>query len=78
MNESSCVFEIIFNTINNSNNRLSVKSLCKIAGVSRSGFYAWVKAAPVRELQEQHDRADFDVILTAYKMHGYSNGAQGI
>lgn len=78
MNDSSCVFEIIFNTINNSHNQLSVKSLCEIAGVSRSGYYAWVKAAPVRELQELQDQADFDLILTAYKMHGYSKGARGI
>ena len=78
MNDSSCVFEIIFNTINDSNNRLSVKSLCEIAGVSRSGYYAWVKAAPTRELQELRDQADFDLILSAYKMHGYSKGARGI
>ena len=78
MNDSSCVFEIIFNTVSNSNNKLSVKSLCEIAGVSRSGYYAWVKAAPAREQQELQDQADFDLILTAYKMHGYSKGARGI
>lgn len=49
-----------------------------MAGVSRSGYYAWIKAAPVRELQELQDQADFDLILTAYKMHGYSKGARGI
>jgi hypothetical protein len=42
MNESSCVFEIIDRTIKSSENRLSVKELCKTAGVSRSGCYAWV------------------------------------
>lgn len=78
MNDSSCVFEIIFNTVQQSNNELSISALCSIAGVSRSGYYAWVKAAPTRELQEQHDHDDFDLILTAYKMHGYSKGAQGI
>lgn len=78
MNQSSCVFEIIFNTVHESNNKLSVKNLCDIAGVSRSGYYAWVNAAPSRALQEEKDRADFDLILTAYKMHGYSKGAKGI
>ena len=78
MNDSSCVFEIIFNTVSSSNNKLSVKSLCEIAGVSRSGYYAWIKAAPTREQQELQDQADFDLILTAYKMHGYSKGARGI
>lgn len=78
MNDSSCVFEIIYNTIQLSNNALSVKELCSIAGVSRSGYYAWVKAAPIRKLQEQKDREDFNLILLAYKMHGYTKGARGI
>ena len=78
MNDSSCVFEIIYNTIQLSNNSLSVKELCSIANVSRSGYYAWVKAAPTRELQEQKDHEDFDLILFAYKMHGYTKGAKGI
>ncbi len=78
MNDSSCVFEIIYNTIQLSNNSLSVKELCSIANVSRSGYYAWVKAALTRELQEQKDHEDFDLILVAYKMHGYTKGARGI
>ena len=63
MNESSCVFEIIDKTVKDSNNRLSVKELCKTAGVSRSGYYAWRKAGPVRESAEEQDRRDFDLIL---------------
>ena len=53
MNESSSVFEVIDKTVKASNNRLSVKELCKTAGVSRSGYYAWIKAAPVREAAEE-------------------------
>ena len=78
MNDASCMFEIIYNTLQQSDNSLSVKELCSIAGVSRSGYYAWVKAAPVREQQELQDRKDFDLILIAFKMHGYSKGARGI
>ena len=78
MNESSCIFEIIHNTLQQPGNALSVSSLCATAGVSRSGYYAWVKAAPVREQQERRDQADFDLILAAYRMHGYSKGAKGI
>ena len=59
-------------------NKLSVKELCAIAGVSRSGYYAWLKVAPEREKREQQDRNDFDLILSAYKMHGYAKGAKGI
>lgn len=78
MNDSSCVFEVIRSTIEQSNNALSVASLCAIAGVSRSGYYAWLKAAPTRLLREQQDREDFEIILAAYKMHGYTKGAKGI
>lgn len=49
-----------------------------MAGVSRSGYYAWLNAAPARAQREQQDRGDFEQILTAYKMHGYSKGAKGI
>lgn len=77
MHDSSCVFEIIQQT-QLSSNTFSVKELCQISGVSRSGYYAWLKAAPIREKQEQQDREDFDLILTAYKMHGYTKGAKGI
>ena len=78
MNDSSWVFEIIYNTMQQSHNTLSVKTLCEMAGVSRSGYYAWVKAAPARALKEQQDHDDFDLILAAYKMHGYTKGAKGI
>lgn len=57
---------------------MSVKTLCKMAGVSRSGYYAWVKAAPARKIKEHKDHDDFDLILDAYKMHGYTKGAKGI
>ena len=78
MNHSSCIFEIIHSTLQSSDNKLSVKELCSLAGVSRSGYYARKNAASSRELKEQKDRDDFELILTAYKMHGYSKGARGI
>ena len=78
MNDSSCAFEIIYSTMKQAQNKLSVKELCTIAGASRSGYYAWLKAASEREKREQQDRNDFDLILSAYKMHGYAKGAKGI
>lgn len=78
MNDSSCIFEIIYNTLLQSHNTMSVKTLCEMAGVSCSGYYAWLKAAPSRALREQQDRADFELILAAFKTHGYSKGAKGI
>lgn len=78
MNESSFVFEVIDQTIAAGEPPLCVSELCRIAGVSRSGYYAWVKAAPIRERREAADRRAFDQILGAYKMHGYTKGARGI
>lgn len=78
MNHSSCVFEIIEQTMKNSENQLSVSALCQMAGVSRSGYYAWLKAAPHRQAQEEQDRKDFELILAAFKRRGYQKGARSI
>lgn len=78
MNESSTVFEIIYSTLSNSENKLSIKELCSIAGVSRSGYYSWLKASAHRKEQEYNDRKDFELIIAAYKHRGYSKGAKGI
>ena len=57
---------------------LSVLTLCELAGVSRSGYYAWINAEPRREARENSDRRDFELILRAYKFRGYAKGARGI
>lgn len=71
-------FEIIHETINKSNNKLSVSMLCEIAGVSRSGYYNWVNSKENRLQKEKQDRADFELILFAYNHRGYDKGAQSI
>lgn len=71
-------FEIISNTVNQGNNLLSVSLLCELAGVSRSGYYAWVEAAPYRQKLEEKDKADFEHILEAFKHRGYAKGARSI
>ena len=78
METSENKFEIIHETISKANNTLSVKMLCEIAGVSRSGYYNWVDSAEKRAEKEAHDRADFELILEAYNFRGYDKGAQGI
>lgn len=78
METSENKFEIIHETISKGNNVLSVKMLCEIAGVSRSGYYNWVRSADKRSEKEARDRADFELILEAYHFRGYDKGAQGI
>ena len=71
-------YEIIHTAIHKDNNLLSISRLCEIAGVSRSGYYAWLEAAPTREAREEADRRDFEIILIAYRFRGYAKGARGI
>ena len=59
MSDTSCVFEVIHNAVTNGSSKLSVSRMCEIAGVSRSGYYARLAAAPFREARELKDREDF-------------------
>lgn len=71
-------FSIIYEAIKSDDNLLNISYMCRIAGVSRSGFYAWMAAAPAREAHEANDQADFELILEAYRFRGYAKGARGI
>ena len=71
-------FRLIQNVISHDNNLLSISALCRIAGVSRSGYYNWVGNEDRRQKQEDGDKADFDLILEAYRFRGYPKGARGI
>ncbi len=71
-------FEMIQSAILKENNVLTVSRLCDIAGVSRSGYYAWIKSAPRRVTKEEQDKRDFERIVEAYKFRGYTKGARGI
>lgn len=55
-----------------------MKELCRLAGVSRSGYYNWMSSQRARELREERDRAAFEQILEAYRFRGYAKGVRGI
>jgi len=71
-------FTLIYEAVQHDDNVLSISHMCQIAGVSRSGFYAWMNAAPARVEREDHDKADFNKVLGAYRFRGYAKGARGI
>ena len=71
-------YKVIQQMILRSNNFLNITWLCKYAGVSRSGYYRWLKAAQTRIIQGKQDKKDFEVILAAYKFRGYDKGVRGI
>ena len=71
-------FALIHQAIQQDDNKLSISFMCEVAGVSRSGFYAWLNAAPAREIREDQDKKDFELILEAYRFRGYAKGARSI
>lgn len=48
MGKAGVKFEVIQEVLSQHGNELSVSLLCEIAGVSRSGYYSWLKAEGTR------------------------------
>lgn len=71
-------FAMIQDTLSSYDNVLSVSELCRIANVSRSGYYRWTAAEKSRTQREIQDQADFSLILQAYNHRGYAKGARSI
>ena len=71
-------FEIIKSAAERDNNLLSINKICSIAGVSRSGYYNWLNSADKRAERENRDKADFELVLEAYRFRGYQKGARSI
>lgn len=78
MDNPGSKFQVIHEIISKSDNVLSVSDLCRVADVSRSGYYRWVHAAESRNSRELADRFAFDLILSAYRFRGYDKGVRGI
>lgn len=64
--------------IQRDNNELNISWLCENAGVSRSGYYNWLKSTEFRAHKDVKDKADFELILKAYQFRGYDKGRRGI
>ena len=71
-------YKLIQEAMQQSEEALRVSKLCFFAGVSRAGYYKWLKAEPKRMLREKADERDFALIQTAYQYRGYSKGARQI
>lgn len=74
----SIKFGIIREMTARDNNMLNISILCKIAGVSRPGYYRWLTTENTRKICEIQDEEDFMLILTAYNYRGYAKGARSI
>lgn len=78
MDRPSDRFRLIHEIEQDSANTLSVTELCRLNGVSRSGYYSWKSSEAAREAREAQDKADFEVILAAYLKGGRKKGARQI
>ena len=45
-----------------------------MAQVSRSGYYAWIKAAPHRQQREETDQHDYKIIEEIFRKHNQKSG----
>lgn len=71
-------YELIRLATEQDDNLLCISEMCVVAGVSRSGYYNWLDCAPKRDEREDNDKADFNLILDAYKFRGYQKGTRSI
>lgn len=76
--QASVKYAIIREMTQRDNNLLNIVWLCDAAGVSRSGYYHYLKTEDLRQQREEQDRHDFLIILEAYQFCGCNKGARGI
>ena len=71
-------FKIIYKMAQKKKNKLNISYMCKIAEVSRSGYYRYVKnlTSDAYPLREEKDKEDFELILNAYQFKNRHKGAR--
>lgn len=55
-----------------------VSYLCKVSGVSRSGFYAWLQSEETRQAREESDSQEIQLIKEIFNIHKGRTGALSI
>lgn len=71
---------MIYTMVQKHKDKLNIKWLCSTAGVSRSGYYRYVKnlTSETYLLREEKDKDDYELILKAYNFKNRKKGARGI
>ena len=72
------VYQLIEETIKQNQFKRMTKYFCNLLGVSRSGYYSYLKAFGRREAREQSDLKAKEIILKAFNRRGYKKGSRSI
>lgn len=75
---TSRVYHLIYETIEHTNFKRMTKYFCDLLGVSRSGYYSYLKASPVRKAREKFDLEAKEIIIKAFNRRGYKKGSRSI
>lgn len=65
--ETSKIFQLIYETVEQNQFKQMTKYFCKLLGVSRSGYYSYLKAADSRFEREQKDLETKEINRRSYK-----------
>jgi putative transposase len=76
--KSSDIFQLINETIKKYSFKNLTRYLCEISGVSRSGYYNYIKSETNRVKREKLDLKIKGIILKVFKRRGYKKGSRSI
>lgn len=68
------IFSLIEETINKYSLENMILHICRLAGVSRSGYYNYLKTSDIRNQKEEKDLIVKDVLLRAFYIRGHKKG----
>lgn len=72
------VYQLILETIEQNQFKRMTRYFCDLLGVSRSGYYSYLKASEIRETREKSDLKAKEIILKAFNRRGYKKGSRSI
>ena len=76
--KAAIIFKLIQEIISKYNFKNMVSHLCKVAEVSRSGYYRYIESSKNRDVREQRDLQLKEAILKAFNHRGYKKGSRSI
>ncbi|ULT54972.1 IS3 family transposase [Neobacillus drentensis] len=76
--ETSNISQLIHEILQQNEFKRMTRYFCELLGVSRSGYYSYLKAADSRLEREQKDLEAKDMIMKAFNRRGYKKGSRSI